>query len=1132
MRFLLGPAGSGKTFRCLAEIRAELARSPEGPPLLLIAPKQATFQLERQLLGDGSIQGYTRLYVLPFDRLARFVLEWLRVAPPELLDDEGRVMVLRALLAQQQSQLKVFRATARLPGFAQQLSQVLQELQQSRIGAERLFRLTEQNFAVPQLKEKLHDIALVLRAYGEWLKGRGLKDQNHLLDLAAETLRGFASRSKESAGEPLRFAGVWLDGFAEMTPQELNLLAALAPFCERATLAFCLEGQPEDAENGASWLSLWSTVNQTFRNCAHQLRAAGCGLNIETLARGKTRFDGSPALAHLERHWSEAAPFAGDAAEALRMVTCANPEAEAVVAAREIRRHVRNGGRYRDVAVLLRRFEGYQEAIQRVFARYGIPCFVDRREPVGHHPLAELTRCAVRLAVFDWQHEDWFGALKSGLVHADETDIDLLETEALAHGWQGETWFKPLQLPGEKDPSRARKLEAIRKRVVPTFQRFAQRLAVDGDSPGGRQLGAALEQLWKELGVEATLEKWAKAEEARGGLAAPVSVHHTVWEQMNTWRENVEMAFGDEPAPVREWVHILEAGLSGLTVGVVPPALDQVLIGTVDRSRNPDLLVAIVLGMNETVFPAPPPRAAVLTEADRGALEKENVVLNLSVRQRLAHERFYGYIACTRARRRLVLTCSATDAKGTALNPSPFLLHIERLFPGVKREVFSVEALAQQPGDVEHASELIGSVLRDAAQPPAQRVAALDPLLGLKDFAGPVAKWRAFHEAMQVRRLRPESSRKLYGNELHTSVSGLEDFAACAFKFLVKRGLKAEERQEFEADVRERGTFQHEILYEFHQRLRAAGRRWHDLAADEACALIEEIGREVMGTYREGMFQADEERRFTARQLIGNLQRLVRVLIGWMRQYEFEPHAVELGFGMPDGALPGWRLKLDEQRELILRGYIDRIDLLRLPGTDEALAVVMDYKSSTKALNALKVHNGLQLQLLSYLGVLRHLEYPQAEFGVSKLVPAGVFFVNLRRDRVSGGNRVDVMENREAKMQESYKHRGRFNVQWLRHFDNRGEKKGDQFAYEFKKNSPEPKKRGHEALEPDEFRALMDEVEGHLRRIGREVFSGNIEVFPYRLKNETACGQCEFLGICRFDAWVDAFRKLQEPKKE
>ena len=47
-RFLLGPAGSGKTYRCLAEIRARLLEDPLGPPLILLAPRQATYQLELQ----------------------------------------------------------------------------------------------------------------------------------------------------------------------------------------------------------------------------------------------------------------------------------------------------------------------------------------------------------------------------------------------------------------------------------------------------------------------------------------------------------------------------------------------------------------------------------------------------------------------------------------------------------------------------------------------------------------------------------------------------------------------------------------------------------------------------------------------------------------------------------------------------------------------------------------------------------------------------------------------------------------------------------------------------------------------------------------------------------------------------
>src|SRR5215472_17029037 len=87
IRFLLGPAGSGKTFRCLAEIRDALTASPEGLPLILLAPKQATFQLERQLLADDSLCVYTRLRILSFERLAHFIFDQLGEPPPKMLDE-------------------------------------------------------------------------------------------------------------------------------------------------------------------------------------------------------------------------------------------------------------------------------------------------------------------------------------------------------------------------------------------------------------------------------------------------------------------------------------------------------------------------------------------------------------------------------------------------------------------------------------------------------------------------------------------------------------------------------------------------------------------------------------------------------------------------------------------------------------------------------------------------------------------------------------------------------------------------------------------------------------------------------------------------------------------------------------
>ena len=67
-----------------------------------------------------------------------------------------------------------------------------------------------------------------------------------------------------------------------------------------------------------------------------------------------------------------------------------------------------------------------------------------------------------------------------------------------------------------------------------------------------------------------------------------------------------------------------------------------------------------------------------------------------------------------------------------------------------------------------------------------------------------------------------------------TSVSRLENFAACPFRFFVHSGLRAEERKVFELDFREQGSFQHDVLKLFHEELQREGRRWRDLAPAEA----------------------------------------------------------------------------------------------------------------------------------------------------------------------------------------------------------------------------------------------------------------------------------------------------------
>src|SRR5439155_26532030 len=131
---------------------------------------------------QDQLHGYTRLQILSFERLAGFVRAEFSPTPQEFLDEQGRVMVLRALLAETQSQLKVFRASARLPGFAQHLSLLLRELQRHQHSPAKLLALADKTHSPPRMADKLHDLALLLRAYLDWLKEHQLQDANCLLD--------------------------------------------------------------------------------------------------------------------------------------------------------------------------------------------------------------------------------------------------------------------------------------------------------------------------------------------------------------------------------------------------------------------------------------------------------------------------------------------------------------------------------------------------------------------------------------------------------------------------------------------------------------------------------------------------------------------------------------------------------------------------------------------------------------------------------------------------------------------------------------------------------------------------------------------------------------------------------------
>ena len=74
VKFIIGPAGSGKTQYCFDRIVDSIRKNPLGPPIYWILPRQATFIVERQLACTGGLRGYFRVRILGFEDLGTEIL--------------------------------------------------------------------------------------------------------------------------------------------------------------------------------------------------------------------------------------------------------------------------------------------------------------------------------------------------------------------------------------------------------------------------------------------------------------------------------------------------------------------------------------------------------------------------------------------------------------------------------------------------------------------------------------------------------------------------------------------------------------------------------------------------------------------------------------------------------------------------------------------------------------------------------------------------------------------------------------------------------------------------------------------------------------------------------------------------
>ncbi|WP_274651926.1 helicase-exonuclease AddAB subunit AddB [Paenibacillus humicola] len=1148
LRFIVGRAGTGKTRRCLDEMRSLLREQPDGPPLMMLVPEQATFQAEYALLGGEGPGGAIRAQALSFRRLSFRVMQETGGTALVPIGENGKMMLLHKIVHRLDVQLQLFGGGEAQRGFIERLGELMTEWKRYGIDSAQVEQFAASGAANPLLARKLHDLRLIAGELERELDGLYVDAEDYLSWLAS----GF------DEAPSMKGARIWVDGFHGFTPKEYGALEALLRHSAEVTVALCLDRPYGEGEQPHE-LELFRPTAETYVKLAELAGRIGLELAEPVVLDGKPplRYRGSPMLAHLERHFRDRKALALTAEEletgAVSLHAAGSRRAEVDAAARDILRRVRDEGyRYRDIALSVRNAPDYSEYISNVFDDYGIPYFLDQKQSPLHHPLVEFVRSALEIASYGWRYEAVFRCIKTELLLPDDGSVtreslDLLENYALAAGIDGSRWltrsyWKPLvrdTLEGEAAQAAAGELKrfeavlAAREAVVPPLRKFIRQLKKAEDV---RAMCEAVYRLLMAVDAPDRLERWSRRD-AAAGRTQRGREHRQLWDGVMDVLDQLTEMTGGERMPVQLFAGMVETGLESLKLAAVPPSLDQVLVGSMDRTRSGRIRVCYVLGANDGVMPQRVQEDGVLTEQERETLGAGGLVMAPGVRRRLLDERFLIYNALTVPGDHLWISWPTADEEGKSLLPSEVIRHVKQLFPGIPVRTPTGEPAPSMPEEEQLAfavrpgralSHVIGQ-LRHWRQGG-----------GVSDVWWEAYNWFAVRPDWQPRldrlirsldyaneepSLTPSTAEQLYGSLLRGSVSRMERFVSCPFQHFAVHGLRLRERELHKLAAPDIGQLFHAALSRLAESL---GDSWGKLAPQQIREAAASVVNELAQRLQSQILLRSSRHQYVARKLRDIVGQAAVMLSEHARRAEFKPVGLEIAFG-PDGPLPPVRIPLSGGRLLEMSGRIDRVDAAV---TEEgALLRVIDYKSGERQLRLEEIAFGLALQMLTYLDVL--LTHAPQWLG-QPAKPAGALYFHVHNPMLSASNVLPPEKARKEMLK-------RFKLKGLVLADEETARRMDLaldtgiselIPVRIKKDGGFAS--GSSVVTDEQWSTLRGSVRRTLRRIGERIADGDVSIAPYRLGNRTPCQFCAYKPVCQFDPMMagNDYTKLRRPAKD
>lgn len=1101
LKIIYGKSGTGKSTYIFNEIARKIENKKKGKndfkKIYIITPEQFSFTAEKKLMDSTCNFAVTDAEVVTFNRMAYRVINQIKRANCANLSSCGKSMLIYNILSENKNDLRFIGKSA---DNVDLVGTQITEFKKHGITIETLTNAME-NIQDKYLKSKIEDMLKIYECYNAEIAKQYI-DENDSLSILSMELDKISD---------FKDCDIYIDEFVGFTKQEYEIIGALLRNNNNLYITVCTD-EIDVSKNPDT--DIFYTNKQTLDRIFEIANKENVKVEEPIYLNTEYRFK-NDELKHLESN-IYAVPYKKypKQVENIKLFLAKNQYSEIEHIGEEIVKLVRDYGyRYNEISVITKDLESYSNLCKAIFNKYNIPVFIDEKKDLSQNILVRYILGILNIFAKNWTYEAVFEYLKTGFLDIDMMDINVLENYCLKWGIKGSKWYSGEWNFYDESDEEKEKILHIRELIVPPLLTLKSRLV------GPKSIKGITEELYQFLidnEIDKKMEK--KIEELRKlENVDKAKEYETSWKVIIDVLDELVLVLGDKKISFEKYADVLKIGLGNSGLGKIPGTQDQVTVGDVDRSRSHKVKAVFIIGLNDGVFPAINKNEGFFNDNDREKLKSMGAELAKGTLEKLYDDNFNIYKAFSTAEEKLYLSYSSSNLEGKSLRASILINKIKKIYPNLLEKSDVIEKQSEIITEETTFEELLDK-LRILKENEGKLKDDDKIWLEVYDYYSKSEKWKsrlensmkALNYTNEPEKISKKLVEKLYGDTLKTSISRLEQYKSCPFSYYLKYGLKLSEKNEFKIEAVDTGTFMHDVIDDFFERLDEKNISVKRITDDELKEIVNEVIEEKLSLKQNYIFTSIPKYRVLANRLRKVIQKSMKYIVDSLKYSKFEVLGHELEFKQGKEYEP-ITFDLDNGKKVEITGKIDRLDIAKT--LDGNYIRIIDYKSSVKDINLNEVIAGLQLQLLTYA---------DAVCEENNFEPAGVLYFNLIDPIVKSSSHM-TDEEIEAEIRKQFKMKGLIlaDVEIAKMMDTNLEKGSSNMipAYIDKDGNLSSKSN---AITRNQFEELQKYTKKIIKQISEEILTGNIDIKPYyKIKGgKTPCEYCSYKPICNFNNGV------------